>query len=53
MQYAEKRGFQVALIAGPDEFARGTWNIRDMATRAETKDVPAAEIVDTVKRLLR
>ena len=53
LQYAEKRGFQVALIAGPDEFARGTWNIRDMATRAETKDVPAAEIVDTVKRLLR
>jgi histidyl-tRNA synthetase len=52
LQYAEKRGFKVALIAGPDEFARGTWNIRDMATRAEAKDVPAGEIIHRVTRLI-
>ena len=31
LQYAEKRGFRVALIAGPDEFAQGVWKIKDLA----------------------
>ena len=28
LQYAERRGFRLALIAGPDEFAQGTWKIK-------------------------
>jgi len=52
LQYAERRGYRVALIAGPDEFTRGTWNIRDMATRAETKDIPAAQVVATIRQML-
>ncbi len=31
LQFAEKRGFKVALIAGPDEFAQGVWKIKDLA----------------------
>src|SRR5207248_1122980 len=27
LQYAEKRGFRVALIAGSNEFARGVWQV--------------------------
>ena len=30
-QYAEKRGHKIALIAGPDDFAAGTWNVKDLA----------------------
>jgi histidyl-tRNA synthetase len=46
LQYAEKRGFRAALIAGPDEFAQGVWKIKDLAKREEqtvrAPDVPAA-----------
>jgi histidyl-tRNA synthetase len=36
LQYAERNDFRVALIAGPDEFAEGTWKIKDLQRRAET-----------------
>jgi histidyl-tRNA synthetase len=52
LQFAEKRGFKVALIAGSAEFEQGVWKIKDLATRTETT-VPAAEVVDAVRRLLR
>ena len=42
LQYAEKRGHRVALIAGPDEFAKGEWKIKDLATRTETSVAAAA-----------
>jgi histidyl-tRNA synthetase len=46
LQYAEKRGFRAALIAGPDEFAQGVWKIKDLAKREEqtvsAPNVPAA-----------
>src|SRR5947209_653897 len=29
LQYAERCGFKVALIAGPDEFEKGVWKIKD------------------------
>jgi histidyl-tRNA synthetase len=35
LQYAEKRGFRYALIAGPDEFDKGVWKIKDLAARTE------------------
>ncbi|MSU76999.1 MAG: histidine--tRNA ligase [Gemmataceae bacterium] len=51
-QYAEKRGFKVALIAGPDDFAKGTWNIKDLAKREEKKAVADADVLSVVRGLL-
>src|SRR5437588_637627 len=47
LQYAERRGFQVALIAGPDEFAQEVWKIKNLARREETT-VAANEVVAAV-----
>lgn len=52
LQYAEKRGFALALIAGPDEFATGVWKVKDLARRQETT-VPAESVVAAVRRLLQ
>ena len=46
--YAEKRGFQLAVIAGPEEFAQGVWKVKDLAKREETA-VNEAELVGFVK----
>src|SRR5262249_18868194 len=51
LQYAEKRGHRVALIAGPDEFARGVWKIKDLALREETT-VTSTEVVAAIHRVL-
>jgi histidyl-tRNA synthetase len=51
LQYAEKRGFRLALIAGPDEFAQGVWKIKDLARREETT-VLAAEVAAAVRKNL-
>jgi len=36
LQFAERRGFKVALIAGPDEFAQKVWKVKNLALRQET-----------------
>jgi histidyl-tRNA synthetase len=51
LQYAERRGFRVALIAGPDEFARGEWKVKDLARREEVT-VPAGDVLEAVRRVL-
>jgi histidyl-tRNA synthetase len=51
LQYAERRGHRVALIAGPDELAQGTWKVKDLARREEAA-VPAAEVAAAVRRVL-
>jgi histidyl-tRNA synthetase len=51
LQYAERRGFRIALIAGPDEFAAGVCKIKVLATREE-RAVPAAELAPTLRQLL-
>jgi histidyl-tRNA synthetase len=56
LQYAEKRGFRLALIAGPDDFARGVWNVKDLARPRDNphqETVPAAEVASTIRRLLQ
>jgi len=35
LQYAEKRGFKLAVIAGPDELSRGDWKLKNLAARTE------------------
>jgi histidyl-tRNA synthetase len=51
LQYAEKRGFKLAVIAGSQEFAAGVWKVKDLAKREEVA-VPEAELVAAVGRLL-
>lgn len=51
LQYAEKRGFRIALIAGPDEFTQGVWKVRELSRREETT-VPAGEVATTLRKLL-
>lgn len=50
-QYAERRGFRVALTAGPDEFAQAAWKVKDLARRDE-QTVPEAELIEAVRRLI-
>jgi histidyl-tRNA synthetase len=50
LQYAERRGFKLALIAGPDEFAQGMWKIKNLATREETT-VTDGELTACLKRM--
>jgi histidyl-tRNA synthetase len=51
LQYAEKRGFKIALIAGPDEFAQGNWKIKNLAKREEST-VAEAELVSVIRKVL-
>jgi len=51
LQYAERRGHRVALIAGPDEFAEGVWKIKDLARREE-RTVPEAEVGPVIQQLI-
>ncbi len=57
LKYAEGRGFRVALIAGPDEFARGVWKVKDLklnadGNRKDEKTVSAAEVAGTIRATL-
>lgn len=51
LKYAEGRGFRVALIAGPDELARGEWQVKNLATR-EAVTVPEAEVPQAIRKAL-
>ena len=51
LQYAERKGFALAIIAGPEEFASGTWKIKHLAGRTETS-VLDADIVASVQQAL-
>jgi histidyl-tRNA synthetase len=50
-QYAERRGFRVAVIAGGNEFAAGVWKVKDLAAREE-KTVPEAELIQAIQAVL-
>lgn len=51
LQYAEKRGFRFALIAGDDELAAGTWKLKNLAQRRE-ETIPESELIEHVKAQL-
>jgi histidyl-tRNA synthetase len=55
LQYADKRGFRVALVAGDDEFAAGECQVKNLAgstsTTVSLKDGPAA-LVAEIRRVL-
>jgi histidyl-tRNA synthetase len=50
-EYADKRGFRVAVIAGGDEFAKGVWKVKDLAKREE-KEADETELVGSVQGII-
>jgi histidyl-tRNA synthetase len=52
LAYAEKRGFKLAVIAGPTEFELGTWKVKDLAKRVE-ETLTEAELTQRVAQMLR
>ena len=51
LQYADRRGFRSALIAGERELAAGTCQVKDLANKTSA-EVPLAEIPAAVLRIL-
>jgi len=51
LQYAERRGFKIALIAGSDEFAQKVWKIKNLQVRQETT-VPKADVISVIQKIL-
>jgi histidyl-tRNA synthetase len=51
LKFAEERGFRVALLAGPEQFAQGVWKVKDLARRQE-QTVPADGVVEALRRVL-
>ncbi|HEY5897769.1 MAG TPA: histidine--tRNA ligase [Burkholderiales bacterium] len=50
-EYANRKGFRVALTAGADEFGRGTVKVKNLATQVEA-EVPLDRVIATVKTML-
>jgi histidyl-tRNA synthetase len=51
LKYADQRGFRAALIAGDNEFARGEWKVKNLATHEETTVVESG-VVAALRGLL-
>jgi histidyl-tRNA synthetase len=51
LSYADKRGFRIALIAGPDEFAKGVWQIKDLRTQSK-REAPTSAVAEEIRRVL-
>ncbi len=51
MKYADKRGFRFCLIAGADEFAAGTWQIKDLKNGTQVS-VAAADVAAHLQQVL-
>ena len=51
MKYANRKGFQLAIIAGGDEFATGTWQVKNLQS-GEQRTVPEAELIAHVTSVL-
>lgn len=48
MQYGSARGHRFAVIVKPEDEATGTFALRDLATRAERKGLPLADLETTL-----
>jgi histidyl-tRNA synthetase len=51
LKYADRKGFRLALIAGPDEFQSGQWQLKDLKSGQQSK-VAEVALVDEVRKLL-
>ena len=52
MGYGSSRGHRFAVIVGPDEAEKETFNLRDLATRQERKAIPQDELETAVAEAL-
>ena len=50
-EYANKKGFRIAVTAGPEEFTRGTVKVKDLVAQAET-EVALDQVTARVKDML-
>ncbi|MGL6095457.1 MAG: histidine--tRNA ligase [Fimbriiglobus sp.] len=50
-QYADKRKFRLAVVAGPDDVANGTAQVKNLTTGEQTA-VPSAELISRVRAML-
>jgi histidyl-tRNA synthetase len=51
LQYADRKGFRIALIAGSDEFAKGVWQIKNL--KDGTSSVVAENnLIDSLRAIL-
>jgi histidyl-tRNA synthetase len=50
--YGSARGHRLGIIVGPDEQAKEVFNLRDLATRKEQKNIPWGELETTVRLAL-
>lgn len=44
LQYADRKGHRLAIIAGSQEFQQGVWQVKDLKS-GEKSDIPAAQLV--------
>lgn len=51
MKYANRKGFQVAVIAGADEFAEGTWQVKSLLS-GKQENVADSEIIQNIQSVL-
>lgn len=50
-QYANRKGMRAVVIAGPDEFDRGVWTVKDLE-HGEQSEVSDADVIPHLHRLL-
>jgi histidyl-tRNA synthetase len=51
LQYADRKGFRLALIAGSDEFANGTWQVKVLAS-GESKTINESDLIQVIQTML-
>jgi histidyl-tRNA synthetase len=51
MKYANNKGFRLAIIAGPDEFASGSWQVKDLAVGSQ-ETIAQADLVKRIGELI-
>jgi histidyl-tRNA synthetase len=52
LTYADRKGFRVALIAGENEFAAGTVQVKNLSTKS-ARDVLLSDVVSAVQNTLK
>jgi histidyl-tRNA synthetase len=52
LKYADQRGFKAALIAGPDEFAQGVWNVKDLKSTTQREKVLEGQVAAVIREML-
>ena len=52
LKYADRKGFRIALIGGPDELEKGVWQVKDLE-RGSSLEIATDDLPDELKRMLQ